>query len=74
MRTEAKMEAEKDTLKLMNNSQFVKNCENPFKYSKAKILTDDHEILKAVGKPNFKDVIRYDSYTLIERLQDRDTI
>ena len=68
MRTGAKTESEKDTLNLMNNPLSGKSCENPFKYLEAKILTDDHEILEAVGKTNFKDVIRYDSYTLIEKL------
>ena len=66
MRTEAKTEAEKDIFKLMNNSLFGKSCENPLKYLEAKILTDDHEILKAVRKPTCKDVIRYYSYTPIE--------
>ena len=67
MRAEAKTEAEKDIFKLMNNSLFGKSCENPLKYLEAKILTDDYEILKPVSKPHCKDVIRYDSYTLIEK-------
>ena len=67
MRAEAETEAVKDIFKLMNNSLFGKSCENPLKYLEAaKILTDDYEILKAVSKPTSKDVIRYDSYTLIE--------
>ena len=66
MRAEAKTEPEKDIFKLMNNSLFGKSCENPFKYLKAKILTDDYEILKAVTKPTCKDVIRYENYTLLE--------
>ena len=66
MRAEAKIEPEKDIFKLMNNSLFGKSCENPLKYLEAKILTNDYEILKAVGKPTCKDVIRYENYTLIE--------
>ena len=66
MRAEAKTEPEKDIFKLMKNSLFAKNCENPLKYLGAKILTDDYEILKAVSKPTCKDVIRYENYTLIE--------
>ena len=58
MRTEAKTEAEKDIFKLLNNSLFGKSCKNPLKFLEAKILTYDHE--------RCKDVIRYDSYTLIE--------
>ena len=50
MRAEAKIEPEKDIFKLMNNSLFGKSCENPLKYLEAKILTNDYEILKAVGK------------------------
>ena len=65
MRAEAKTEAE-DKFKLMNNSVFGKSCENPLKYLEAKILTDEYEIPKAVSKATCKDVIRYDSYTLIE--------
>ena len=42
IRAEAKTEAEKDTFKLMNNSLFGKNCENPLKYLEANILTDDY--------------------------------
>ena len=41
MRAEPETEAEKDMFKLMNNSLFGKSCENPLKYSEAKILTDD---------------------------------
>ena len=66
MRVEAKTETVKDIFKLTNNSLFGKNCENPLKYLEAKILTDDYKILKAVSKPTCKDVIRFDSYTLIE--------
>ena len=66
IRAEAKTEVQKDVFKLMNNSLSVKSCENPLKYLEAKILTDDYEILKALSKPSCKDVIRYDSYTLIE--------
>ena len=65
MRAEAITEPEKDIFKLMNNSLFGKSCENPLKYLKAKILTDDYEKLKAVRKPTCKDVIRYENYTLI---------
>ena len=65
MRAEAKTEAE-DIFKLMNKSVFGKSCENPLKYLEAKILTDEYEIPKAVSKATCKDVIRYDSYTLIE--------
>ena len=50
----------------MNNSLFGKNCENPLRYLKAKILTDDYEIVKAVSKPACKDVIKYDRYSLIK--------
>ena len=66
MRAEDRTEAEKDIFKLMNNSLFGKSCENLLKYIEAKILTVDYEILKAVSKSTFKDVIRYDSYTLID--------
>ena len=66
MRAEAKTEPEKDTFKLMNNSLFGINFENPIKYLEAKILTNDYEILKAVSKPRCKDVIRYENYILIE--------
>ena len=66
MGAEAKTEAEKHIFKLMNNFLFRKSCEKRLKYLKAKILTDDFEILKAVSKPTCKNVIRYDSYTLIE--------
>ena len=66
MRAEAKIEPEKDIFKLMNISLFGKSCENPLKYLEAKILTDDHEIIKAVSKPTCKVVIRYENYTLIE--------
>ena len=66
MRAEAKTEDEKDIFKLTNNSIFGKSCENQLMYLEAKILTDDYEILNAVCKPTFKDVIRYDNYTLIE--------
>ena len=66
MRTKAKTEAEKDIFKLLNNSLFIEGCENPLKYLESKILTDDHEILETVSKPTCKDVIGYDSYTLIE--------
>ena len=58
----------------MNNSLFGKGCEKPVMYSEAKILTDDYEILKAVSKQTCKDVIRYDSYTLIEFYKKRNTI
>ena len=50
----------------MNNSLFSKICENPLKYLESKILTDDYEIPKAVSERTCKDVIRYDSYTLID--------
>ena len=63
---EAKTETEKDIFKLMNSSLSGKSCENPLKYLEAKIRTDDYEILKAVSKPTCKDVIRYDSYALID--------
>ena len=66
MEAETKTEAEKYIFKLMNNSLFGKNCENPLKYLEAKILTDYFEILKALSKPTCKYVIRYDSYTLID--------
>ena len=69
MKTEAKTEAEKDKFKLLNNILFGKSFENPLKFLEAKILTDDHEILKAVSKPTCKackEVIRYDSYSIIE--------
>ena len=66
MRAEAKTEAEKDIFKLMKNSLFVRGCETPLKYLEAKILTDDYQILEAVSKPTCKDVIRYNSYTIIE--------
>ena len=66
MRAEAKTEAEKDLFKLLNIFLFGKNFENPLKKLEAKILTDDYEILKAVSKPTSKDVIRYDSCTLIK--------
>ena len=66
MRAEAKTEAEKEIINLMNNSLFGKSCENKLKYLEAKILTDDYEILKSVSKPTCKVVIRYDSYTLKE--------
>ena len=66
LRTEAKTEAEKDEFKLMNNSLFGKSCKIPLKYLEAKTLADDHEILKTISKPTCEDVIRYDSYTLIE--------
>ena len=66
MRAKAKIEREKDIFKLMNNSLFGKTCENPSKYLKAKILSNDYETLKAVSKPTRKDVIRYENYTLIE--------
>ena len=74
MRAEAKTEAEKDIIKLMNNSLFGKSCENRLKHLEAKILTDDYEILKFVSKPTCKVVIRYDSYTLIEFYIKKDTI
>ena len=64
MRTKAKAEAEKDIFRLMNNSLFVKSCENPLKYLEAKILTDEYQILKTVSKPTCKGAIRYDSYTV----------
>ena len=69
MRAEAKTEPEKNILKLMNNSLFGKICENPLKYLKAKILSNDYELLKTVSKPTCKDVIRYENYTLIEFLK-----
>ena len=64
-------EAEKDILKLMNISLFGKSCENPLEYLEAKILTDDYEILKAVCKPICKEVVRYDSYNLIEFYKEK---
>ena len=57
MGAEAKTEPEKDIFKLMNNSLFGKSCENPLRYLKAKIITNDYEILKTVSKPTCKDVI-----------------
>ena len=74
MRAEAKTQAENDIFKLMNNSQFDKSCENPLKYLEDKVLTDYYEISKAVSKPTCKDVIRYDSYTLIEFYEKRNKI
>ena len=66
IRAEVITDAEKDKFKLRNNTRFGKNCENPLKYLEAKILTDDHEILKVVSIPICIDVIRYDKYTLTE--------
>ena len=74
MRTETKIEPKKDIFKLMNNSLFGKIIWNPLKYLEAKIRTHDYEILKAVSKPTCKDVIRYDSYTLIEFYKKGDAI
>ena len=65
MRAKAKTDAEKYIFELMNNFLSGKICENPLKYLEAKILTDDYAIHKADGQPTCKDVIRYDSYTLI---------
>ena len=42
---------------------------NPLKCLEAKIVTEDYKIIKAVSKPTCKDVIRYDSYTLIEYIK-----
>ena len=36
------------------------------KYLEAKIITDDYEILNGESKTTCEDVIRFDSYTLIE--------
>ena len=69
MRAAAKTEDETDIFKLMNNSLFGKSCENPLKYLEAKILKDDCKILNTVSKPTCKDVIRSDSYTLIENFK-----
>ena len=66
MRAEVKTDAANDIFKLKNNSLFSENCENPLKQLEAKILTNDHEILKHLSKQTRKDVIRYDNYTLIE--------
>ena len=66
VRAQAETEAEKDIFKLMKNSLFGKNCENPLKYLEAKILTDDFAILRAVSRHTCKDVFTYDSYTLIK--------
>ena len=35
----------------MNNALFGKTSENPLKHIEAKILTDEHEIVKSVTKP-----------------------
>ena len=66
LRAKANTETEKNIFKLMNNSLLGKSCENPLIYLEAKILTDDYEILRVVKEPTSKDVIGYDSYTLIE--------
>ena len=73
LRAKAKTEPEKDIFKLMKYSMFGKSCENPLKYLEPKILTNDYEILEAVGKPTCKDVIRYENYTLIEFYKKRKT-
>ena len=53
LRTEAKNEFEKDFLKLMNNSVFVKTMENVRKHRDIKLLTTEERRNKLVSEPNY---------------------
>ena len=60
----AKTEPDRDNIKLINIAQFGKTVENPLKHIKAKILTDEHGVLKSVSRTTFKDIFRYRGTTL----------
>ena len=61
LRTQAKNDFEKDSLKLMNNSVFGKTMENTRKQNDIKLITNRESYLNTVMKPNFKSRILFSS-------------
>ena len=68
-RATAKIEAEKDVRKLMNNSQFGRMCMNPLHFLQSKFLHYEEKIMKSISKPTFKNITRYKDYSQIEYIK-----
>ena len=58
-RATAKTEAEKDLMKLMNNSLYGRMCMNPLHFLPSKVLHDEEKIMNSISKPTFKNITRY---------------
>ena len=65
-RATAKIEAEKDLRKLMNNSLYGRKSMNPLQFLQSKFLHDEEKIMKSVSKPTFKNITRYKYFSQIE--------
>ena len=70
-RATAKTEAEKDVMKLMNNSLYGRMCMNPLHFFQSKFLHDEEKIMKSVSKPTFKNITRYRDYSQIEYIKKK---
>ena len=53
LRTEAKIDFEKDFFKLMNNSVFGKAMEDVRKHRDIKLVTTDKKINQLISEPNY---------------------
>ena len=70
-RATAKIEAQKDVRKLMNNSLYGRMCMNPLQFFQSKFLHDEEKIMKSVSKPTFKNITRYRDYSQIEYIKKK---
>ena len=53
LRTEAKIDCEKDFFKLMNNSVYGKTMENVRNHRDIKLVTKDKKINQLISEPNY---------------------
>ena len=53
LRTEAKIDSEKDFFKLMNNSVYGKTMENVRNHRDIKLVTTDKKINQLISEPNY---------------------
>ena len=70
-RATAKTEAEKDVMKLMNNSLYGRMCMNPLHFFQSKFLHDGEKIMKSVSKPTIKNITRYRDYSQLEYIKKK---
>ena len=70
-RATAKIEAEKDVRKIMNNFLYGRMCMNPLNFLQSKFLHDEEKIMKSVSKPTFKNITRYRDYSQIEYIKKK---
>ena len=70
-RATAETEAEKNVIKLMNNSLYGIMCMNPLQFFQSKFLHDEEKLMKSVSKPSFKNITRYRDYSQIEYIKKK---